>query len=122
MTTQSEYLESLEDKELHLDSPLPLELSGGGKNWVATWIETGIEGEGDSREACIEDARKAILKRYRALEKKLKNSERLKTEEETIWVSMCHYIVDVGRGRVRQGEEFAFGSSRDKDYKGPVFG
>ncbi len=122
MTTQSEYLETLEDTELHLDSPLPLELAGGGSNWVATWIETGIEGEGDSREAAIDDARKAILKRYRELEKKLKNSERLRVEEEIAWVSMCHYIVNVGRGRVRPGEEFTVGTSRDDDYKGPVFG
>jgi len=122
MTTESIYLEDLADKELHLDSPLPLELSGGGQNWVATWMETNIEGEGKSREAAVNDARKQILKRYRSLEEKLRKSERLKTEDETAWVSMCHYIVNSARGRTRPGEEFSVGSPRDKDYKGPVFG
>lgn len=118
MTTESIYLDDLKDKDLHLDSPLPLELSGGAQNWVATWVETGIEGEGKSREAAVKDARRAILARYRALDEKLKASQRLKADEETTWVSLCHYVTDVSRGRVRQGEEIP----RDKDYKGPVFG
>jgi len=122
MTTESIYLEDLEDKELYLDSPLPLELSGGGQNWVASWMETGIEGEGKSREAAVNDARKQILKRYRSLEERLRKAERLKTEDETAWVSMCHYIVNAARGRTRPGEEFSVGSARDKDYKGPIFG
>lgn len=121
MTTESEYLESLEDIELQLDSPLPLELSGGGRNWVATWIETNIEGEGTSKEAAVNDARKAILKKYRRLEKKLKTTTRLRPEEEKAWISMCHYIINVGRGRVRQGEEFDMSNSHDKG-KGPIFG
>jgi hypothetical protein len=122
MTTESEYLEDLKDTELSLDSPLPIEISGGAKNWVATWMETGIEGEGKSRDAAIDDVRKAILKKYRDLEGRLKQSQRLKTEDETAWVSMCHYIVNISRGRQRPGEEFSFGSTGDKDYKGPVFG
>lgn len=122
MTTESEYLETLNDPELHLDSPLPLEISGGGQNWVATWMETGIEGEGKSRDQAIRDACKAILAKYRKLEKQLKNADRLRPEEETLWVSMSHYIVNVGRGRARPGEEFSVTTPRDKDYKGPVFG
>lgn len=122
MTTESEYLESLEDTELHLDSPLPLEVSGGGQNWVATWIETGIEGEGKTREKAISDARVAILKKYRDLEKRLKAGDRVRSEEETMWLSMSHYIVNAVRGRTRPGEEFQLGTSRDKDYKGPIFG
>lgn len=122
MTTESEYLEDLQDAELSLDSPLPIELSGGDKNWVATWMETGIEGEGKSKDAAINDVRKQIIKKYRDLEGRLKAAQRIKTEDETMWVSMSHYIVNISRGRQRPGEEFSFGSTRDKDYKGPVFG
>ena len=123
MATESLYLEDLKDTELSLDAPLPIEVSGGGSNWVATWLETKIEGEGKSRDAALTDVRKAIIKQYKSLDKKLKESQRLREEDEGVWVAMCHYIVNVSRGRLRPGEEFSpGGDSRDEDYKGPVFG
>lgn len=122
MTTESYYLESLEDTELHLDSPLPMELSGGGQNWVASWLEGNLEGEGTSKENSIKDCRQIILTRYRDLEKRIRGSERLKTEDETVWISLCHYIINVSRGRLRPGEEFEANSYTSKDYKGPIFG
>jgi hypothetical protein len=119
MVTKSEYLENLSypgstNQVLALDSPLPLEVSGGSGNWVASWMETGIEGEGKSIAAAMEDCSKSIVERYHVLDKKRQDSVIFREEEERIWISMCHYIVHVARGRTRPGEEFLD--------KGPVFG
>jgi hypothetical protein len=122
MSTESLYLDTLQDPELYLDSPLPLEVSGQTGNFVASWMETKIEGEGPTRDAAVDDARKQILTRYRVIEKKLKAGEKLREADETIWISMCHYIANISRGRIRPGEEYQMGSPSDPDYKGPVFG
>jgi len=122
MATESVYLDSLNDPELYLDSPLPLEISGGSGNFVASWMETRIEGEGPTKDAAVDDVRRAILARYRIIEKKLKAGERVRDPDETVWISMCHYVANVTRGRIRQGEEQQLQSPTDPDYKGPVFG
>ena len=70
----------------------------------------------------IEDARKAIIAKYKSIEAKLLKGERVRDPDETIWVSMCHYIASNTRGRVRQGEEQSIQSTRDPNYKGPIFG
>ena len=122
MATESYYLDSLQNPELYLDSPLPLEISGGAGNYVASWEETKIEGEGPTKDEAIEDARKAIIAKYKSIEAKLLKGERVRDPDETIWVSMCHYIASNTRGRVRQGEEQSIQSTRDPNYKGPIFG
>ena len=116
MPKESEYLDSLQDPELYLDSPLPVELNGRTGNWVAFWMETGIEGEGISREDALEDFRKELLKQYRQVENKLKNSDPLSEREETMWVSMCHYIGSTKSGTKLPGTEFNDPNS------GPIFG
>lgn len=122
MASESIYLDSLESPKLHLSSPLPLEISGGNGNFVASWMETKIEGEGATRELAVDDVRKEILKTYDIIEAKYLNDERVRGDEESVWMAMCHYISSIARGKVRPGEEGAVRSPRDPDYKGPVFG
>ena len=120
--TESFYLEKLTDPSLYLDAPLPVEISGGPGNYVATWMETKIEGEGKTKEAAVADVTKAILERYRVIEKKYMDGERVATAEESVWIALTHYIADARRGRIRPGEEGSMRNPTDPDYKGPIFG
>ena len=68
--SDSEYLSSLKSPELGLRSPLPLEITGSRGNFVATWLEGSIEGEGATREAAVEDCRLAVIDRFKELRSK----------------------------------------------------
>jgi len=116
MPKESEYIDAIKDTELYLDSPLPVELNGRPGNWVATWMETGIEGEGKTRDLALEDFTKELIKEYKRIDALLKNSDPLSEKDETTWVSLCHYVGTVRSGTRLPGTEF-----NDPD-GGPIFG
>ena len=121
MAKESDYLDSLEEPDLYLDSPLPVELNGRPGNWVATWMETRIEGEGITREHALNDFRRELLVQYRRIDSLLKANNPLSDDDESKWTSMCHYIGSVNSGTRMPGTEFAEPPG-SKDYKGPIFG
>lgn len=115
---RSVYLDKLKHAHLFLDSPLPLEITGSGENYVASWLETGIEGEGSTEELAIDDCRNEIINEYLKLQAAVAN---LSEKQELTWAAMSHYIGDARKrsnAKPHLGEEYM---ADDKD-KGPVFG
>jgi hypothetical protein len=106
---RSEYLESLKHNQLYLTSSIPVEVTGKRGNYVASWLEGGVEGEGTSVEAAIEDLREEIVKLYFELRGKAHNKK-----QEQKWHSLCYFVSEVNRSRRLPGE--------DDDNNGPIFG
>ena len=98
-------------------------------NFVATWAEGGVEGEGKTRDEAVDDCRAEIVKRYKHLRDRLAKGARLMGRDEQQWQSMLHFIGEARRGAIYKpapGEEYqtstAGSSPEDEDYKGPIFG
>lgn len=122
--SDSEYLRTLGDSEIYLDAPLPLEITGSDGNYVASWLEGKIEGEGATRYAAVEDARTALVETYKRLRQKVRNGSNLQTLEDQQWTSMLHFVGEARSGmryKTAPGEDYSPGRD-EEEYKGPFFG
>lgn len=111
MSAQSIYLEDLKNALLYLSAPLPIELEGEAKNWVATWAETQLEAEGTSKSEAIRNMQKEIVTAYDKLEAKAREGAKMKEDEERLWRALSHYVAERGGKK-----------KNDKEDMGPFFG
>lgn len=107
---RSEYLESLKHKKVYLTSSIPVEVTGKRGNYVASWLEGSVEGEGASVEEAMNDLRKEIVDLYFSL-----RNRALDKKQEQQWQSLCYFIAEFNKGRRMPGEE-------DDGGTGPIFG
>lgn len=125
MMSESVYLNKLKDRELFLSSPIPLEISGSTGNYVATWMEGPVEGEGRTRDLAVEDCRRAIITSFNALRGRVRKSAAFSADQERQWAGLLHFIGEVRAGRIYKpgpGEEYNVQSADEEEYKGPIFG
>lgn len=122
--SESVYLSKLRSSELLLASPIPLEITGSEGNYVATWVEGKVEGEGKTRDDAVEDCRVALIDTFKALRDRLKGTG-LSADEDRRWTGLLHFIHEVRAGTIYRpapGEEYLVEGSTDDDYKGPIYG
>jgi hypothetical protein len=123
--SESVYLNKLLNTELFLASPIPLEITGSQGNYVATWIEGNVEGEGTTKDSAVEDCRQALIAAFKSLRSRVRKSEALPAEEDRKWVGLLHFIGENRAGRAYKpapGEEYLVMGSGDDEYKGPIYG
>lgn len=118
--SESVYLHSLNNPKFGLLSPMPLEITGKPENYVATWLQGKIEGEGPTRDEAVEDCRQAIIAKFKEL--KLRVAKGLSNNDDRLWHGLLHYIAEPGRRAMAPGEDYTTSSPADEDYKGPFFG
>ncbi len=123
--THSIYIDTLSSPIVGLDSPMPVEISGKAGNYVATWMEGRLEGDGKTEEAAVADLRDAIVEKFVSLRTRVINGHSLLPEQDQVWTSLLNYIVEVRDGKVIKtspSDDYNEKSKEDEDYKGPFFG
>ncbi len=123
--THSIYIDTLSSPIVGLDSPMPVEISGKAGNYVATWMEGRLEGDGKTEEAAVADLRDAIVEKFVSLRTRVINGHSLLPDQDQVWTSLLNYIVEVRDGKVIKtspSDDYNEKSKEDEDYKGPFFG
>tara|TARA_Y100000310_G_scaffold337181_1_gene423600 strand:+ start:335 stop:649 length:315 start_codon:yes stop_codon:yes gene_type:complete len=104
---------------------MPVEISGKAGNYVATWMEGRLEGDGKTEEAAVADLRDAIVEKFVSLRTRVINGHSLLPDQDQVWTSLLNYIVEVRDGKVIKtspSDDYNEKSKEDEDYKGPFFG
>lgn len=123
--SDSVYLGKLLSQELFLASPIPLEITGSAGNYVASWTEGKVEGEGATKDAAVDDCRQSLIETFKSLRERVRKSAAFSADEDRRWVGLLHYIGENRGGRAYKpapGEEYQVRASNDDDYKGPIYG
>ena len=123
--SESVYLSLLRSQELFLASPIPLELSGSTGNYVATWVEGKVEGEGSNKDAAVDDCRQSLIDTFKALRDRVSKGVNLSSEDDRKWAGLLRFIGENRAGRIYKpapGEDYVPGPTAEDDYKGPIYG
>lgn len=123
--SESVYLSKLLSPELFLASPIPLEITGSEGNYVATWSEGKVEGEGPTKDEAVDDCRQSLIDTFKGLRVRVGKSAHLSADEDRRWQGLLHFIGENRAGRAYKpapGEEYQSQASNDDDYKGPIYG
>jgi len=123
--SDSVYLNKLGDSSLFLASPIPLEVSGSTGNYVATWVEGNVDGEGTTRDLAVDDCRLGLAEAFKALRTKVSGNAALNEDDQRKWDGLLHFIGENRGGRSYKpapGEDYMTHSADEDEYKGPIYG